>query len=64
MGSCIGFCVTGADIGVGPSDMVAYPHPMCPKHGEPHEFKWNGKFHDTHAGLLRLCGCGAYEDEH
>jgi hypothetical protein len=63
MSNCNGICLTGSDIGV-PSSEVAYPHPMCPEHGEPHQFKWNGKFHDTHDGLLRLCDCGAYEDGH
>lgn len=61
---CNGICVTAADIGVGGTDQVAYPHPDCPEHGDPHPFVWSGKFHDTHDGLLRLCGCGAYEDEH
>lgn len=66
MGNCSGVCVTAADLGVIVSDpdAVAYPHPMCPEHGDPHPFVWNGKFHDTHDGVLRLCGCGAYEDEH
>jgi hypothetical protein len=60
---CNGLCVTAADVGV-IADGVAYAHPMCPEHGEPHPFAWNGKFHETHDGLLRLCDCGAYEDEH
>jgi hypothetical protein len=64
MSACTGLCVTAADIGVGPASQVAYGHPMCPEHGEPHDFKWSGKFHDTHDGLLRLCECSAYEDEH
>jgi hypothetical protein len=29
---CDGLCVTAADIGVGSSDQVAYPHPGCPAH--------------------------------
>lgn len=29
---CDGLCVTAADIGVGPADQVAYPHPGCPLH--------------------------------
>lgn len=61
---CNGICVTAADIGVGGYDQVAYPHPDCPAHGDPHEFKDSGKTHDTHDGLLRICECGAYEDEH
>ncbi len=29
---CDDLCVTAADIGVGGSDVVAYPHPGCPLH--------------------------------
>lgn len=61
---CNGLCVTAADIGVGNYDQIAYPHPMCPQHGDVHQFEWSGKTHDTHDGLLKLCVCGAYEDEH
>lgn len=64
MSSCNRLCVTAAAIGVGTADQVAYAHPICPEHGEPHEFRWNGATHDTHDGLLRWCECGAYEDEH
>jgi hypothetical protein len=63
LSNCNGRCVDSGDIGL-PGYGIAYPHPMCPKHGEPHPFRWSGKTHDTHAGLLRLCECGAYEDEH
>lgn len=61
---CNGLCVTAADIGVGPVSAVAYPHPMCSEHGEPHDFEWSGKTHNTHDGPQRWCKCGAYEDEH
>jgi hypothetical protein len=64
MNECNGVCITPADIGLPGYGGVAYAHPMCPEHGEPHEFRWNGKTHDTHDGLLRWCECGAYEDEH
>lgn len=57
---CNGLCVTAADIGVGNYDQIAYPHPMCPQHGDVHQFEWSGKTHDTHDGLLKLCVCGAY----
>ena len=63
MSPCNGLCVDSADIGV-PGHGIAYQHPDCPEHGDPHPFVWNGKVHDTHDGLLRLCDCGAYEDEH
>lgn len=62
--ACIGLCVSAADIGVGSIDQVAYPHPSCPAHGEPHAFQDSGGTHLTHEGLLRRCVCGAYEDEH
>ena len=61
---CNGLCVTAADIGVGNYDQIAYPHPMCPQHGDVHQFEWSGKTHDTHDGLLKLCVCEAYEHEH
>lgn len=61
---CNGLCVTAADIGVGRHDQIAYPHPMCPQHGDVHQFEWSGKTHDTHDGLLKICVCSAYEDEH
>lgn len=62
---CNGLCVHASDVGVcAHSDGVAYPHPMCPEHGDPHEFRWSGKVHNTHGGVLRWCECGAYEDEH
>lgn len=61
---CNGLCVTAADIGVGRHDQIAYSHPMCPQHGEIHPFEWSGKTHDTHDGLLKICVCSAYEDEH
>jgi len=32
MNECDGLCVTAADIGVGPTDQVAYAHPGCPEH--------------------------------
>lgn len=32
MPECDGLCVTAADIGVGGTDLVAYPHPSCPLH--------------------------------
>lgn len=33
---CNDICLTAADIGLGEyGDMVAYPHPDCPLHGEP-----------------------------
>lgn len=56
--------MTAADIGLGSFKQIAYPHPDCPEHGEPHEFADSGKRHDTHEGVLRVCSCGAYEDEH
>ncbi|BBY54167.1 hypothetical protein MKOR_14180 [Mycolicibacillus koreensis] len=61
---CNGLCVSAADVGVGPPTAIAYPHPSCPEHGSPHPFDWSGKVHETHDGTLRLCTCGAYEDEH
>ena len=64
MSACNGLCVTGADVGVGGYDQIAYPHPMCLEHGEPHEFEWSRKTHQTHDGPQRWCVCGAYEDEH
>lgn len=64
MSVCNGLCLTGGDIGVPGYPGVAIAHPMCLEHGDPHEFQWNGKVHDTHDGLLRWCECGAYEDEH
>lgn len=60
---CNGLCVTGADVGV-PGPGIAYAHPACPEHGKPHCFVDSGKTHFTHDGLLRICECGAYEDEH
>jgi hypothetical protein len=32
---CNGICLYGSDLGV-PSSGVAYAHPDCPEHGEPH----------------------------
>lgn len=63
---CNGLCVAAADIGVlgVPSGLIAYPHPACPEHGATHPFVWGGQVHDTHDGPLRVCECGAYEDEH
>lgn len=63
MSNCNGLCMTAADISLS-GDGVAYAHPTCPEHGDPHPFEWSGKTHDTHDGVLRVCVCGAYEDEH
>lgn len=36
---CNGICLTAADIGLGEyGDMIAYPHPDCPEHGDPLEY--------------------------
>jgi hypothetical protein len=33
---CIGMCLSAADIGVPEAgDVIAYPHPECPEHGDP-----------------------------
>jgi hypothetical protein len=62
---CNGLCVIASDVGIpGYGDQIAYSHPMCPEHGHPHKFRWSGRRHDTHDGTLRVCECGAYEDEH
>ena len=61
--ACNGLCLTGFDVGV-PSSGIAYAHPCCPEHGDPHPFEWSGKTHTTHGGVLKVCDCGAYEDDH
>ena len=35
---CNGICVTAGDLGLAEyGDIVAYPHPDCPEHGDPQE---------------------------
>lgn len=36
---CNGQCVTGADVGVGSANVIAYPHPNCPEHGKLYKRK-------------------------
>lgn len=56
---CNGICLTASDIGL-PGNDVAYPHPACPEHGEPHPFELQGA---DHLGRL-TCSCGGYQTDH
>lgn len=65
MKNCNGMCLTGADIGVGSADSVAYPHPTCPEHGDKPDHPYEEKtVHELHTGFMGVCVCGAYKDEH
>lgn len=57
--NCNGLCLTAGDIGLGGND-VAYPHPSCPEHGEPHPFELGGA---DRLGRL-MCSCGGYQSDH
>jgi hypothetical protein len=60
MSDCNGICLTGSDIGI-PSNEVAYAHPGCPEHGDPHDFQLG---HADKVGRL-ICGrCREYQTEH
>lgn len=64
-GTCCGICVTAADVGVGSSAGVAYPHPLCPEHGAALDHSYReASVHELHAGPMGVCECGAYRDEH
>lgn len=56
---CNGLCLDSGDVGV-PGYGIAYAHPTCPEHGDPHEFAPV----DVHCSGAVRCRCGAYEDEH
>lgn len=49
--NCNGRCVTAADIGVGTFLQIAYPHPMCPEHGDDpmHDYR-EVRIHELHTG--------------
>lgn len=66
MTNCNGLCMTTYDVGLGepgdgidPTDIV-YPHPMCPEHGNPHDFTL---VKADRLGRL-VCECGGYQTEH
>lgn len=64
-GTCFGICVTAADIGVGSSAQVAYPHPLCPEHGDTPDHQYReARTHELHGGPMGVCECGAYRDDH
>lgn len=51
-----GLCLTGDDIGI-PSDLVAYPHPDCPEHGEswaPYDNEWSRQYVADHPERFRV----------
>lgn len=62
---CNGMCVTGADIGVGTYEQIAYPHPLCEAHAVTpcHEYTQKS-VQELHNGPMGVCECGAYKDEH
>ncbi|XKH58538.1 hypothetical protein LG293_15915 (plasmid) [Citricoccus nitrophenolicus] len=63
-GMCSGICVTAADIGVGSSAHVVYPHPMCPQHGDSEHPYREARTHELHTGQMGVCECGVHRDDH